>query len=39
MEPKQPQSNLTELTDVTDETLFLALKNGDASALSVLFQH
>jgi RNA polymerase sigma-70 factor, ECF subfamily len=38
MEPKQPQSNLTGLTDVTDEALFLAIKNGDASALSVLFQ-
>ncbi|BAZ40600.1 putative sigma factor [Calothrix sp. NIES-4101] len=37
MEPKQPQSNLTGLTDVTDEALFVALKNGDASALSVLF--
>ncbi|MBW4667170.1 MAG: sigma-70 family RNA polymerase sigma factor [Cyanomargarita calcarea GSE-NOS-MK-12-04C] len=38
MEPKQPQSNLTELTDVTDEALFVALKNGDSAALSVLFQ-
>ncbi|MEA5574626.1 sigma-70 family RNA polymerase sigma factor [Calothrix sp. UHCC 0171] len=37
MEPKHPQSNLTGLTDVTDEALFVALKNGDASALSVLF--
>ncbi|PAX51856.1 sigma-70 family RNA polymerase sigma factor [Brunnivagina elsteri] len=38
MEPKQSQSNLTGLTDVTDEALFVALKNGDAAALSVLFQ-
>ncbi len=38
MEPKQSQSNLTELTDVTDEALFVALKNGDSAALSVLFQ-
>ncbi|AFZ03192.1 sigma-70 family RNA polymerase sigma factor [Calothrix sp. PCC 6303] len=37
MEPKQSQSNLTGLTDVTDEALFVALKNGDAAALSVLF--
>ncbi len=37
MEPKQSQSNLTGLTDVTDEALFVALKNGDSAALSVLF--
>lgn len=38
MQPKQPQSNLTELTDVTDEALFVALKNGEPEALSILFQ-
>ncbi|KYC43652.1 RNA polymerase subunit sigma [Scytonema hofmannii PCC 7110] len=37
MEPKLPQSNSRELQEETDEALFVALKNGDSSALSVLF--
>ncbi|NJM71840.1 MAG: sigma-70 family RNA polymerase sigma factor [Scytonema sp. RU_4_4] len=37
MEPKLPQSNSTDLSSATDETLFVALKNGDSSALSILF--
>jgi RNA polymerase sigma-70 factor, ECF subfamily len=37
MEPKLPQSNSRELQGATDEALFVALKNGDSSALSVLF--
>ncbi|RAM49247.1 MAG: RNA polymerase subunit sigma [Hapalosiphonaceae cyanobacterium JJU2] len=37
MEPKLPQSNSRELSEVTDEALFVALKNGDSSALSILF--
>jgi Sigma-70 region 2 len=38
MEPKQPQSNSFLASDVSDEALFVALKNGDAVALSILFQ-
>jgi RNA polymerase sigma-70 factor (ECF subfamily) len=38
MEPKLPQSNSFLASDVTDEALFVALKNGDAAALSILFQ-
>jgi len=34
---KQPQSNSSLASDVTDEALFVALKNGDSAALSVLF--
>jgi RNA polymerase sigma-70 factor (ECF subfamily) len=37
MESKLPQSNSTELQEATDEALFVALKNRDSSALSVLF--
>ncbi|NET71602.1 MAG: sigma-70 family RNA polymerase sigma factor [Sphaerospermopsis sp. SIO1G2] len=37
MEDKLPQSNGNDLSSATDETLFVALKNGDSSALSVLF--
>ncbi len=37
MEPKLPQSNTRNLQGATDEALFVALKNGDSSALSVLF--
>jgi len=38
MEPKLPQSNSQELSFATDEALFVALKNGDAQALSILFK-
>mgnify|MGYP002778774410 CR=1 FL=1 len=38
MEPKLPESNSLLASDVTDEALFVALKNGDAAALSILFQ-
>ncbi len=38
MEPKLPQSNSQELSEITDEALFVALKNGEAEALSILFQ-
>ncbi|MEB3180411.1 MAG: sigma-70 family RNA polymerase sigma factor [Nostocaceae cyanobacterium] len=38
MEPKQPESNSFSGSDVTDEALFVALQNGDAAALSILFQ-
>ncbi|NJM17742.1 MAG: sigma-70 family RNA polymerase sigma factor [Richelia sp. RM2_1_2] len=38
MEPKQSQSNSSLTSDVTDEALFAALKNGDSAALSILFQ-
>jgi RNA polymerase sigma-70 factor, ECF subfamily len=34
---KLPQSNSSLASDVTDEALFVALKNGDSAALSVLF--
>jgi RNA polymerase sigma-70 factor, ECF subfamily len=34
---KLPQSNSSVASDVTDEALFVALKNGDSAALSVLF--
>jgi RNA polymerase sigma-70 factor, ECF subfamily len=34
---KLPQSNSSVASDVTDEALFVALKNGDSGALSVLF--
>lgn len=37
MDPKIPQSNPKELSSATDEVLFMALKNGDSVALSVLF--
>ncbi|MBW4674819.1 MAG: sigma-70 family RNA polymerase sigma factor [Desmonostoc geniculatum HA4340-LM1] len=37
MEPKLPQSNTRDFQDATDEALFVALKNGDSAALSVLF--
>jgi RNA polymerase sigma-70 factor, ECF subfamily len=37
MEPKLPQSNSQELSEITDEALFVALKNGEAEALSILF--
>ncbi|WP_414551756.1 sigma-70 family RNA polymerase sigma factor [Anabaena sp. CCY 0017] len=37
MEPKLPQPNAKELSSATDEALFVALKNGDSSALSILF--
>ncbi|MBE9201520.1 MULTISPECIES: sigma-70 family RNA polymerase sigma factor [unclassified Nodularia (in: cyanobacteria)] len=37
MEPKLPQPNSKELSSATDEALFVALKNGDSSALSILF--
>ncbi|MEA5505293.1 sigma-70 family RNA polymerase sigma factor [Halotia wernerae UHCC 0503] len=37
MESKFPHSNSRKLSSATDEALFLALKNGDSSALSVLF--
>jgi RNA polymerase sigma-70 factor, ECF subfamily len=37
MESKLSQSNSRELQGATDEALFVALKNGDSSALSVLF--
>ncbi|PMB25563.1 sigma-70 family RNA polymerase sigma factor [Fischerella thermalis] len=37
MEPKLPQSNSINLSSATDEALFVALKNGDSAALSVLF--
>ena len=35
---KLPQSNSSLTSDVTDEALFVALKNGDSAALSILFQ-
>jgi RNA polymerase sigma-70 factor, ECF subfamily len=35
---KHPQSNSSLASDVTDEALFVALKNGDSAALSILFQ-
>jgi RNA polymerase sigma-70 factor, ECF subfamily len=34
---KRPQSNSSLASDVTDEALFVTLKNGDSAALSVLF--
>jgi RNA polymerase sigma-70 factor, ECF subfamily len=37
MEPKLPQPNSQNLQIATDEALFVALKNGDSAALSVLF--
>ncbi len=37
MEPKLPQPNSSEPSSTTDEALFVALKNGDSSALSILF--
>jgi RNA polymerase sigma-70 factor, ECF subfamily len=37
MEPKVPQSNSINHSSATDEALFVALKNGDSSALSILF--
>jgi RNA polymerase sigma-70 factor, ECF subfamily len=37
MDSKLPQSNSFLAADVTDEALFVALKNGDSAALSVLF--
>ena len=37
MEYKLPQSDFRELSSATDEALFVALKNGDSSALSILF--
>ncbi|MEA5618484.1 sigma-70 family RNA polymerase sigma factor [Cronbergia sp. UHCC 0137] len=37
MEHKFPKSNSRELSSATDEVLFVALKNGDSSALSILF--
>ncbi|YAF94716.1 MAG: sigma-70 family RNA polymerase sigma factor [Nodularia sp. CChRGM 3473] len=37
MEPKLPQSKSKELSEVTDEALFVALKNGDSAVLSILF--
>ncbi|MBD2346968.1 sigma-70 family RNA polymerase sigma factor [Anabaena subtropica] len=37
MEHKLPQPNSQDLQNATDEALFVALKNGDSEALSVLF--
>ena len=37
MEPKLPQPNSSKPSFTTDEALFVALKNGDSSALSILF--
>jgi RNA polymerase sigma-70 factor, ECF subfamily len=37
MEPKLPQPNSQDLQNATDEALFVALKNGDSEALSILF--
>ncbi|PMB40259.1 RNA polymerase subunit sigma [Fischerella thermalis CCMEE 5330] len=37
MEHKLPLSNSQDLQNATDEALFVALKNGDSEALSVLF--
>ncbi|MEM7553276.1 MAG: sigma-70 family RNA polymerase sigma factor [Cyanobacteria bacterium P01_A01_bin.84] len=37
MEHELPHSNSPELSSTNDETLFMALKNGDSSALEVLF--
>ncbi|MTJ51219.1 sigma-70 family RNA polymerase sigma factor [Anabaena sp. UHCC 0253] len=37
MESNLPQSNSQDFSSSTDEALFMALKNGDSSALSVLF--
>ncbi len=37
MEHKPPQPNSINLSSATDENLFVALKNGDSAALSILF--
>jgi RNA polymerase sigma-70 factor, ECF subfamily len=37
MEDKLPQSSFDNLSSATDETLFVAIKNGDSTALSILF--
>lgn len=37
MEPNPTPSTSPKLTEISDEALFVALKNGDAAALSILF--